>query len=339
MSQKSLTGVVTWALLVALGLGVGAVAYAANDDDSSGQVVKIGRADKDQADPNLPPPDEAARIQLSPQQSQQPKYWIGLLGGTISPDSPLRAQLDLPENAGLIVANIVPNSPAAKAGLKQHDILLRANDKDLHEMQDLVDLVLTEGPNKGKIVLDVLRHNKHESVNLIPEERPADVQMPRPMGGLGMMGDSSDMNDLLSQFNNRLGMNLRNFGPGAAMGGPAIGNMPNGTTVSIQKNSNGPAHITVKRGNDTWDIVGDDPEALKKLPDDLRPMVEQMVQGHGGNMAMPQFNRGQNMPGFDEGVREQLERMDKQLQEMRKQLHTPNNPPADQPTDDQGSSN
>lgn len=339
MSKKSLSSAAALALLVAIVLSVGAAVQAESDKDSTGQVVKIGRSDADQADPSLPPPDEAARIQLAPQQQQPPKYWIGLLGGTISPDSPLRAQLDLPENAGLIVANVMPNSPASKAGLKQHDILLRANDRDLHDMQDLVALVAVEGPNKGKIVLDVLRHNKHESIDLVPEERPADARMPQPMGGLGMMGDSSDMNDLLSQFNNRLGMNLRNFGPGIAMGGPGIGNVPNGTSVSIQKSTNGPAHIIVKRGNDTWDIVGDDPEALKKLPDDLRPMVEQMVQGNSRNMAMPHFNRGQNMPGFDEGVREQLERMDKQLQEMRKQLHTPNSPPADQPSDENAPSN
>ena len=169
---------VEWALTVALVFGAGAAAQAQNNDEE-GNVVKIGQADNDGV-----PGDEGA-VSSSPKQ-QAPKYWIGLLGGAITPDSPLRAHLDLPEGQGLIVASIVPESPAAKAGLKQHDILLRANENDLHEMSDLVDLVLSEGPKKGQITLEVLRHNKRETVYLTPEERPANAPMPQPMtGGFG----------------------------------------------------------------------------------------------------------------------------------------------------------
>ena len=59
-----------------------------------------------------------------------------------------------------------------------------------------------------------------------------------------------------------------------------LNQMPNGVSVSIQKQNDEPAHITVKRGNDTWDIVGDDPSSLAQLPDDVRPFVEQMLAGH-----------------------------------------------------------
>ena len=142
--------------------------------------MQIGRADKADAKPNLPPPASKA----TDERPAPPKYWIGLLGGPIPADNPLRAQIDLPENQGLLVANIVPDSPAAKAGLKQHDILLKGNGKDLHEMKDLIDLVMSEGPKKGQITLDVLRHNKHESVNLKPEERPANVEMQQGEGAV-----------------------------------------------------------------------------------------------------------------------------------------------------------
>jgi membrane-associated protease RseP (regulator of RpoE activity) len=342
MSKTSLRCTVPWALVAALVLGGGVAAHAANDEQD-GQVVKIGRPDNDQSEPNLPPSDEGLSIQGVPQQAPLPKYWIGLLGGTISPDSPLRAQLDLPENQGLIVARIVPDGPAAKAGLKQHDILLRANDKDLHEMQDLVELVLTEGPSKGKIALEVLRHNKRETVNLTPEERPANAPMPQQLGGLdGALGGSDlSPNDLFGQLSGRLPAEFRNFGPGVIVGGngngvgPGVANMPNGVSVSIQKQNDQPAHITVKRGSDTWDIVGDDPESLKKLPEDLRPFVEQMVQGHGKNMAMPNFNRGPGAPGAESGrVRERLERMEQRLEELQKRLGSPDNTPAEKPSDE-----
>ena len=137
MFRDSLRGGVEWALMAALVLGAGAIAQAQNDERADGKVVKIGRADGDAAKPDLPPPNDGAGIPVPTPRVPMPKYWIGLLGGSITPDNPLRAHLDLPENQGLIVANVVPDGPAAKAGLKQHDILLRANDTDLHEMQDL----------------------------------------------------------------------------------------------------------------------------------------------------------------------------------------------------------
>ena len=42
-------------------------------------------------------------------------------------------------------------------------------------MQDLVDLVASEGPKKGEIKLDVLRRGKHETMTLTPEDRPANA--------------------------------------------------------------------------------------------------------------------------------------------------------------------
>src|SRR3954447_25564898 len=279
MSISYLRNSMNWALMAALVLCAGAVARAQDQDRQDEKVVKIGKADQDQSKPNLGPRD--------PDQNDQeaPKYWIGLLGGPIPPEHVLRAQLDLPENQGLLVANVVPNSPAAKAGLKQYDVLVKANNKELHEMKDLVDLVLSEGAKKGQITLDVLRRGKHETMTLKPEERPANA--PSPQLGRdddGGMPGGQDIDQFMQQFRNRFPMQFRNMGPGVIVGGGGAGfaNMPNGVSVSVHKENDKPAHISVKRGNDSWEIDGDNPEALKKLPDDLRPFVEQMLHGGGG---------------------------------------------------------
>ncbi len=325
MFRNSLRGGVEWALMVALVLGAGAVAQAQNDEPSDGKVVKIGRADGDQAKPDLPPPDDGVGGRVFNPQAQMPKYWIGLLGGSITPDNPLRAHLDLPESQGLIVANVVPDGPAAKAGLKQHDILLRANDADLHEMQDLVELVLSEGPKKGQITLEVLRHNKRETVYLTPEERPANAPVPQVdfNNGAGFGGGEMGLpNELLQQFGGQMPMAFRNFGNGMIVGGEGMANMPNGVSVSVQKQEGQPTHITVKRGEETWEVVGDDPESLKQLPDDLRPFVERMIHGHGGmKIDMPNFDRRIPGPAMDDGrLRERLERMEQRLEELQKRL-------------------
>jgi hypothetical protein len=228
--------------------------------------------------------------------------------------------------------------------LKQFDILVKANDKELHEMQDLVDQVATEGPKKGQIKLDVLRRGKHETVTVTPEDRPANASapMPRPNmlgGGFGGM-PFGDPNDLLKQF--------RSIGPGVIVGGNGIStssglaNMPNGVSVTVQKENDQPAHITVKRGNDTWNIVGDDPESLKQLPEDLRPFVEQMVHSGGMNIQMPQMPRmqpGLGGPALDNGgMRERMQRMEQRLEEMQKRLNG-SNQSNDNKSNDQPESN
>ena len=323
MSRNSLRGAVEWALMVALVLGVGAVAQAQNDDKSDGKVVKIGRADGDQAKPDLPPPDDGVGGRVLNPQAQMPKFWIGLLGGAITPDNPLRAHLDLPENQGLIVANVVPDGPAAKAGLKQHDILLRANDTDLHEMQDLVELVLSEGPKKGKITLEILRHNKRETVYLTPEERPANAPVPQIDFNHGAGGEFEMPIDPQAAFGGRGPFAFRNFGNGMIVGGgEGMANMPNGVSMSVQKQEGQPTHITVKRGEETWEVVGDDPESLKQLPEDLRPFVERMMHGHGGmKIDMPNFDRRIPGPAVDDArLQDRLERMEQQLEELQKRL-------------------
>jgi len=315
MTRKFWRDTAEWALMLTLVLGVGAIARADNDPKSDENVVTIGHADGDQANPSLPSRDDD-----SASQAQAPKYWIGLLGGAIPAESPLRAQLDLPEQQGLIVVNVVPDSPAAKAGLKQYDILLRANDRDLHKMPELIDLVQTKDPIK----LDVLRKNKHEAITLTPEERPANapVAQAEPGNGAGFGGGQMPLpNELLQQFGGNLPQEFRNFGPGVIVGGgPGVAEMPNGVSISVQKQTGQPTHITVTRGSDTWNITGDDPESMKQLPEDLRPFVEGMVHG-GGRMQMPKIDHNLGGPGLDQGkLRERMERMEQRLEEMQKQL-------------------
>src|SRR5262249_8807239 len=52
-----------------------------------------------------------------------PRPWLGLQPDDL-PDE-LRAQLDLAEGEGLLVSQVLPGSPAEKAGLKKNDILTK----------------------------------------------------------------------------------------------------------------------------------------------------------------------------------------------------------------------
>ncbi|MEX0597571.1 MAG: trypsin-like peptidase domain-containing protein [Candidatus Paceibacterota bacterium] len=80
------------------------------------------------------------------------------------------------ENGALIIGDsqapaIVANSPAAKAGLKAGDIIIKINDKNLSLKQQLVDVV-SQYQIGEKIELLIIRDNKEEQLSLTLEERP-----------------------------------------------------------------------------------------------------------------------------------------------------------------------
>ena len=104
------------------------------------------------------------------------------------------------------------------------------------------------------------------------------------------------------------------------MPGLSLNQMPNGVSVSIQKQNDEPAHITVQRGNDTWDIVGDDPSSLAQLPDDVRPFVEQLLAGARdrchADAQMPMMPGMGPPAGFRDGeLQQRLDQMQQQLEE------------------------
>jgi membrane-associated protease RseP (regulator of RpoE activity) len=323
MSKHSFRGALEWALMVAVVLGAGAAAQAQVEDASGGgPVIQIGKGDAEQAGPSSRPgPTDGAIVE----EPAAPKYWIGLVGGPIGADHPLRAHVEIPADQGLLAVRVVPDGPAAKAGLKDNDILLTANEIELRDMQDLVELVIAEGEKQGQIAVDVLRRGQRETVFVTPQERPADAarsqgNFGREFGpGFNLPGGIELPQELLEEFA-ASPFEFRNFGPGVIIGGgDGLANVPDGVSVSINKQAGQPTQITVKRGDETWQVVGDDPESLDKLPKDLRPFVQQMLHGRAVDLKL--HGPGRLMPELGEGrLHDRLKQIEEQMQELQKRL-------------------
>jgi hypothetical protein len=336
-------------MMVALVLGLGAIAQAQEDTtEQEGRIVRIGPANDSQPAGEMDQehaPRTWQRGGFGEEQSRpEPAgHWIGVMAGPVTPA--LRAHLDVPEGQGVMVHQVVPDSPAAKAGVKRFDILLRANDTELRDNNDLVDVVRTAGEQQQQITLEVLRGAQRETVWVTPAERPA-----RPMSegpAFGEEGDAFNPRDGENPFawfgdrfrgRNGEGFDFRGFGPGAVLGGRAFGGhaeIPNGVAVSIQKQNDEPAHITVQRGDETWEVVGDDPKSLDQLPDDLRPFVEQLLgqtDQPGFNAGLPAMRGPQVIPRFGEHeaqLREQLQAMEERMRNLERHLRGPADAPAD----------
>jgi hypothetical protein len=75
----------------------------------------------------------------SAQIAANPAPWLGVAPDEVSEE--VRAQLPLEEGMGLILRNVTPDSPAAKAGLQKNDVLVKFDDQFLANARQLRALV------------------------------------------------------------------------------------------------------------------------------------------------------------------------------------------------------
>jgi hypothetical protein len=259
------------------------------DEAADGRIVEISPAEST----DLPAAEKAR------EEAAAPKYWIGLQGRPID-SAALRTHLQLADDVGVLVENVVQDSPAAKAGLRQYDIIVAVNGEPISDLTAVQKVVAESG--KKAIDLKVISLAKESSVKVTPEERPADLALNMPADGgvdQALGGQMPDVEAMLRQFQQGGPAGMRVFGPGM-IGDQAFNfnQMPSGVSVSVARQGDGPAEITVKKGDETWTLKSDDEEAIKKLPEDVRPFVEQMLDGSQGGMpGAMRFNFGdlQNM--------------------------------------------
>jgi membrane-associated protease RseP (regulator of RpoE activity) len=102
----------------------------------------------------------------------RPPAYLGISTGAVPEE--VRAHLELPGDAGLVVTKVVEGSPAAKAGLEPHDILLEFDGRQVGSPLEFTDMV--ERAEAGKrVTLSIVRRGKKRQVHAVPERRPAGV--------------------------------------------------------------------------------------------------------------------------------------------------------------------
>lgn len=202
------------------------------------------------------------------------KHWIGIHAVPIK-DEALKTHLAL-KGDRLIVVQVVPDSPAAKAGLKQHDVLVRFGDQELNSLEDLVKAVEENGEKEGK--LTVFRGGKEMSISIHPAKRPEDkelgIRQVLPQD-LRVYVDGNDKGDGKGKYT------LRMIGPGIAAAraysfAQGASAFPDGLSLSVTKENNQPAKIVAKKDGKTYETTGD---KLNELPVDIRPLVERLLHG------------------------------------------------------------
>lgn len=236
------------------------------------------------------------------------KHWIGVHAVPI--DDALKSHLNLEDR--LIVRAVLPDSPAAKAELAQHDILLKFGDRKIKNLEDLLKAV---SANKDKAVkLVVLRGGKEVTIDIQPIDRPADIEATLP----------EDFR-LRAPFQDWLGAGgrFRVIGPGVFEELPAL---PGNLSITVTKQNDEPAKIAVKRNGESWEITENE---IDELPEEIREHVRRRLDGRRDTLQIyPLWTPDEegtirlNPRGLvPEGINEQLERNVKVLEQLQQAVN------------------
>ncbi|NHZ34870.1 Do family serine endopeptidase [Massilia rubra] len=95
--------------------------------------------------------------------------WIGIETQDITPE--LADSFGLERQSGTIIAGVVRNGPADRAGLRPGDILLAVDGKDAGSTNDTLNLIAQLAPG-GKATMTVMRKNRPATVDVTVGKRP-----------------------------------------------------------------------------------------------------------------------------------------------------------------------
>jgi S1-C subfamily serine protease len=103
----------------------------------------------------------------------------------LAPASPVRLPDEQGQGRGVLIASIQPNSPAAKAGLKIHDVVIRYDRHDIYSPDQLMKLLNDDQPDRDVVVTFVRAGNVLETKMTLGRAAATDVaQGPRFLGEL-----------------------------------------------------------------------------------------------------------------------------------------------------------
>ena len=101
----------------------------------------------------------------------------GYLGVQIQPlSTDIAAGLGLPKDRGEIIADVTPAGPAARAGLRQGDVVLRVNGQDV-TVDNTLSYIVANARIGATIPVEIVRGGRRQTVNVTLAERPSETAL------------------------------------------------------------------------------------------------------------------------------------------------------------------
>ncbi len=214
----------------------------------------------------------------------QPKRWLGIQLKKVEGD----LATFLGNDKGIFIISVYPDSPAEAAGLEAGDVILSANDKELAEMPQLLEVLADlDDEEEPKVKLNLLSKGEKKSIEIVPSERPEMKEFFAKDARI-ILQDSSEAKELHNELLQRLGneeFKILRLGVPAMLGSDDELNVTlqrdedgKKFKVSVQKEGEGPAKVKVIKDGKVQEFEVDD---IDDLPKDIRVIVEPALGGKG----------------------------------------------------------
>jgi serine protease Do len=116
--------------------------------------------------------------------------WLGVQIQSVTPE--MAASLGFPDTKGAIVASVVDNSPAAKAGLKQGDVIVSVDGKGLTDSRDLTRKVALV-PAGSHVDFGVMRDGRKQNISVTIGKREEQQASATDRPGRGVRPSSENL--------------------------------------------------------------------------------------------------------------------------------------------------
>jgi S1-C subfamily serine protease len=107
------------------------------------------------------------------------RAYLGVHAQSLTPA--LKDHLGLGVDKGALVTQVLPDSPAARAGLEEEDVVTQVGDKAVATPEELRDALQQVGPGK-EVELTVARGRESVKLKVSPQEAPAVSALPHGWG-------------------------------------------------------------------------------------------------------------------------------------------------------------
>lgn len=136
------------------------------------------------------------------------RAWIGVGIQDLTPD--LASAMRMDPSSGVLINNVVPNGPAAKAQVHPGDVVAAVGGKPVHDSHELQREIMAHDVGQT-VQLEIVRQGKHYGTNVALVARPGQAPAPLPVQqqGVPQSGLGLSVKDLAPQQAQQLGLPAR----------------------------------------------------------------------------------------------------------------------------------
>jgi membrane-associated protease RseP (regulator of RpoE activity) len=179
------------------------------------------------------------------------------------------------DDAGVFVADVIEGMPAEKVGVKPQDRITKVGDAEIKNVESLVDAVQK---SEGKSIDLTIKRGDEE---LLLSVKPVQREVTEPGR---IFRDGEEFFRGFPQFQED---RLFRFHPGFVFG-DKLGEFPKNVTITITRENDEPAKITIEREGEKWTV---DEKSIDKLPEDLRAWARRMLTAANADSGIPDIER------------------------------------------------